>query len=229
VYEHIARNLDEVRDRIAAAAGRSGRSPSDVTLVCVTKNRSLDEIRAALDCGVPIVAENRVQEAAEKIRALPHTVTWHLVGHLQRNKVKLAIELFDMIHSVDSLRLAEEIEKRAAMAQEIVPLLIEVNVAAEESKFGVTPDDAPELADAVSRMPNVDLGGLMTMAPFVDDAEQVRHVFRELRELRDRLRHEHGIELPHLSMGMTQDYEVAVEEGATMVRIGSAIFEGHHR
>jgi len=225
VYEHIAQNLDEVADRIAAAAERSGRSPDDVMLVCVTKNRSLDEIRAALDWGVPIVAENRVQEAAQKIPALPHTVTWHLIGHLQRNKVKLAIEVFDMIHSVDSLRLAEQIEKRAAIAQEIVPVLIEVNVAGEESKFGAAPDETHELADAISRMAHVDLGGLMTMAPFVDDAEDVRHVFRRLRELRDRIRQEVDIELPHLSMGMTQDYEVAVEEGATMVRIGSAIFE----
>ena len=224
MYEHIPRNLDEIRDRIAAAAERSGRSPDDVTLVCVTKNRSLDEIRAALDWGVPIVGENRVQEAALKISALPHTVTWHLVGHLQRNKVKQAIELFDMIHSVDSLRLADEIEKRAAAAQEIVPVLIEVNVTGEESKFGVTPNEAPELADTISRMPNVDLAGLMTMPPFVDDAEEVRSVFRELRELRDRIRQTNGIELPNLSMGMTQDYEVAVEEGATMVRIGSAIF-----
>jgi len=191
----------------------------------VTKNRSLDEIRAALDWGVPIVAENRVQEAAQKIPALPHTVTWHLIGHLQRNKVKLAIEVFDMIHSVDSLRLAEQIEKRAAIAQEIVPVLIEVNVAGEESKFGAAPDETHELADAISRMAHVDLGDLMTMAPFVDDAEDVRHVFRRLRELRDRIRQEVDIELPHLSMGMTQDYEVAVEEGATMVRIGSAIFE----
>jgi len=130
-----------------------------------------------------------------------------------------------MIHSVDSLRLAEQIEKRAAIAQEIVPVLIEVNVAGEESKFGAAPDETHELADAISRMAHVDLGGLMTMAPFVDDAEDVRHVFRRLRELRDRIRQEVDIELPHLSMGMTQDYEVAVEEGATMVRIGSAIFE----
>ena len=225
MYEHIGRNLDEVRARIAAATERSGRSADEVTLVCVTKGRSLDEIRAALDCGVTIFGENRVQEAATKIPSFPHTVIWHLIGHLQRNKVKHAIELFDMIHSVDSLRLAEEIEKRAAAAQEIVPVLIEVNVAGEESKFGATLDEAPDLADIVSRMPNVDLGGLMTMAPFVDDAEEVRPVLRALRELRDRIRDEHGLELPNLSMGMTQDYEVAVEEGATMVRIGSAIFE----
>lgn len=224
MYEHIARNLDEIRGRIAAAAERSGRTADDVTLVCVTKGRSLDEIRAALDCGVPIVAENRVQEAAQKVPALPHTVIWHLIGHLQRNKVKQAIKLFDMIHAVDSLRLAEEIEKRAAAAQDIMPVLIEVNIAGEESKFGVTPDEAPELAAIIDTMPNVDLAGLMTMAPFVDNAEQVRPVFRELRELRDRIRHEHGLELPDLSMGMTQDYEVAIEEGATMVRIGSAVF-----
>ena len=225
MYEHIRRNLDEIRARMAAAAEHSGRAPEAVTLVCVTKNRSLDEIQAALDAGVPIVAENRVQEAAQKIPALPHTVAWHLVGHLQRNKVKQAIELFDMIHSVDSLRLAEEIEKRAAAAQEIVPVLVEVNVAAEASKFGVTPEEASDLAATMNTMPNVDLAGLMTMAPFVDDAEEVRPVFRALRELRDRIRQEHGLELPHLSMGMTQDYEVAIEEGATMVRIGSAIFQ----
>ena len=157
MYEHIARNLDALRDRITAAAERAGRSPDDVTLVCVTKTRSLDEIRAALDWGVPV--------------------------------------------------------------------LIEVNVAGEESKFGAAADEAVQIAETVSRMPNVDLGGLMTMAPFVEDAESVRRVFRGLRELRDRIRDEHGLALPHLSMGMTQDYEVAVEEGATMVRIGSAVFE----
>ena len=225
MFEHIRRHLDEIRARLAAAAERSGRSPEAVTLVCVTKNRSLDEIKAALEAGAPIVAENRVQEAARKIPGLPHTVIWHLIGHLQRNKAKQAIELFDMIHSVDSLRLAEEIEKRAASAQQVVPVLIEVNVAGETSKFGVTPEEAPELAAAMSTMAHVDLGGYMTMAPFVDDAEEVRSVFRALRELRDRLRDEQNLELPHLSMGMTQDYEVAVEEGATMVRIGSAIFE----
>ena len=225
MYEHIARNLDAIRDRVTAAAERAGRTPDDVTLVCVTKTRTLDEIRAALDWGVPVLGESRVQEAAEKVPKLPHTVVWHLVGHLQRNKVKHAIELFDMIHSVDTLRLAEEIESRAAAAQEIVPVLIEVNVAGEQSKFGATPDETVALAETMGRMPNVDLAGLMTMAPFVEDAETVRTVFRGLRELRDRIRDEHGLALPHLSMGMTQDYEVAVEEGATMVRIGSAVFE----
>jgi pyridoxal phosphate enzyme (YggS family) len=224
VYEHIARNLHEIRERIAAAAARAGRSPDEVTLVCVTKERSLDEIRAALEAGATILGESRVQEAAEKVPALAHTVTWHLIGHLQRNKVKQAIELFDMIHSLDSLRLAEEIEKRAAAAQEIVPVLIEVNVAGEATKLGAALDGAIELAALVARMPNVDLGGLMTMAPAVDDAERARPVFRALRELRDRIRDEQGLELANLSMGMTQDYEVAVEEGATMVRIGSAIF-----
>ncbi|MBN1917444.1 MAG: YggS family pyridoxal phosphate-dependent enzyme [Verrucomicrobia bacterium] len=221
----MARNLDAIRGRIADAAERAGRSPDDVTLVCVTKTRSLDEIRAALDWGVPVLGESRVQEAAEKIPQLPHTVTWHLIGHLQRNKVKHALELFDMIHSVDSLRLAEEIESRAAAAQEIVPVLIEVNVAGEDSKFGAALDEVEQLAETIGRMPNVDLAGLMTMAPFVDDPETVRHIFSGLRELRDRIRDEHGLDLPHLSMGMTQDYEVAVEEGATMVRIGSAVFE----
>jgi len=225
MFEHIAHNLDEITRRIAAATERSGRSPDDVTLVCVTKHRSLDEIRAALDWGVSVLAENRIQEAAHKIPELPHTVIWHLIGHLQRNKVKQAIELFDMIHAVDSMRLAEEIEKRAAMAQEIVPVLIEVNVSGEEAKFGATPEEVSELAQMMDRMPNVDLGGLMTMAPFVDDAEQVRGVFSALRELRDRIQDEYGIALPALSMGMTQDYEVAIEEGATMVRIGSAVFQ----
>jgi pyridoxal phosphate enzyme (YggS family) len=214
----IAANLSAVRARITAAAERVGRSPHDITLVGVSKTHSLDIVRAALDAGLRDFGENRVQEAAPKIHALREEdgpPRWHLVGHLQRNKVPAAIDLFDILHSVDSERLADAISVAATRP---VRVFIEVNVAAEETKFGVAPADVLKLADRLGRLPNVDLAGLMTVAPRVDDPEDVRPVFRALRELRD------AIGLRELSMGMTDDFEVAVEEGSTLVRVGRAIF-----
>ena len=214
----IAASLAAVRARVAAAAERAGRSPRDITLVGVSKTHPVDVARAAFDAGLRDFGENRVQEAAPKIHAMREQgagPSWHLVGHLQRNKVPVAIGLFDILHSVDSERLAEAI---SAAAPREIRVFIEVNVAAEETKFGVAPAGVSKLAERVGGLPNIDLAGLMTVAPRVDDPEDVRPVFRALRQLRD------AVGLRELSMGMTDDFEVAVEEGSTLVRVGRAIF-----
>jgi hypothetical protein len=212
----IAERVAHVRQRVERAAERAGRSPADITIVAVSKSVSPQAIEEAVAAGIAHVGENRVQEAAAKIpglRGLP--VTWHLVGHLQTNKGKTALELFDIIHSVDSLHLAEALSHRS---QRPLPVLLEVNVAGEAAKFGFPPDEVAAAAQAVARLPRLDLRGLMTVAPFVKDPEAVRPVFRELRRLRD------ALGLAELSMGMSDDFEVAIEEGATLVRIGRAIF-----
>ena len=212
----IAERVAHVRQRVERAAERAGRSPADITIVAVSKSVSPQAIEEAVAAGIAHVGENRVQEAAAKIpglRGLP--VTWHLVGHLQTNKAKTALELFDIIHSVDSLHLAEALSHRS---QRPLPVLLEVNVAGEAAKFGFPPGEVAAAAQAVARLPRLDLRGLMTVAPFVKDPETVRPVFRELRCLRD------ALGLAELSMGMSDDFEVAIEEGATLVRIGRAIF-----
>jgi pyridoxal phosphate enzyme (YggS family) len=214
----ISRNLDAVRARIAAAAERAERSSGDITLVGVSKTHRPDAVAAAFAAGLRDFGENRVGEAAAKIDALRArgiAPRWHLVGHLQRNKVAAALNLFDILHGVDSERLAEAI---SAAATRSVRVFIEVNVAGEASKFGVAPGEAAGLAERIGALPNLDLLGLMTVAPQVDDPEDVRRVFRALRELRD------ALGLRELSMGMTDDFEVAVEEGSTLVRVGRAIF-----
>ena len=214
----IAANLADVRGRMARAAERAGRDPATIRLIAVSKTFDAATVVEALHAGVTDLGENRVQEAAEKIPAVSAAganATWHLIGPLQTNKAKSAVLLFDVIHSVDSLHLAEEISRRAVRP---VPVLLEVNVGAEASKFGTAVADVPELVRGVGGLPNLELRGLMTVAPFVVDPEEVRPVFRTLRALRDRLG------LAELSMGMTGDFEVAIEEGATMVRIGRAIF-----
>jgi len=222
----IRTRLTGVHQRIEAAARRAGRDPAGVQLIVVTKNRSVDEIRAVLACGRYCLGENRVQEALEKIPQLPADVVWHLIGHLQRNKAKQAVRHFALIHSLDSERLAEALQCAAETENRIVEVLLEINVSGEESKFGLAPDAAEPLLAAIGRsFDRLRVRGLMTMAPLEADPESVRPVFRGLRELRDRLA-TNGYSLPHLSMGMTNDFEVAVEEGATMVRIGTAIFEG---
>jgi pyridoxal phosphate enzyme (YggS family) len=214
----VAANLERLNERIARACERSGRRPEDVTLVAVTKTVSADEIRAAYICGITNFGENRVQEAAAKINqltGLEPQPTWHMIGHLQTNKAKAAVELFDIIHSVDSVRLAGVLSRQAS---ESLPVLLEVNVSGESSKGGFTlAEVTPALAEVTS-MPHLEIKGLMTVAPLVADPERVRPVFRWLRQLRDEL----GLE--HLSMGMTDDFEVAIEEGATIIRVGRAIF-----
>lgn len=214
----IVANIREVKRRIAQACERSRRSPDEITLVAVTKGVGIGAIRAAFDLGIRNFGENRVQEAEDKIVQLADlkpAVTWHMVGHLQSNKAKSAVELFDIIHSVDSVRLAEILNRRA---QKTLPVLLEVNVSGEATKAGFSVGGTEAAVKAMKQLPDLKVMGLMTIAPFVADPEEVRSVFRKLRELRDSL----GLE--HLSMGMTDDFEVAVEEGATMLRIGRAIF-----
>jgi pyridoxal phosphate enzyme (YggS family) len=212
----IAERVNDVLRRVGRAAERAGRPPTDITIVAVSKGFPPSAIDEVVVAGIADVGENRVQEASAKIdalRGLP--VTWHLVGHLQTNKAKTALELFDIIHSVDSLHLAEVLSHRA---QTPLSVLLEVNVTGEASKFGFSTDEVVAAAGAIARLPRLDLRGLMTVAPFVDDPETVRPVFRELRRLRD------ALGLRELSMGMTDDFEIAIEEGATLVRIGRAIF-----
>lgn len=207
-----------MRARIDRACDRAGRPRADVTLIAVSKTHPASIIAAAYAAGLRDFGENRVQEALPKIERLRGegvTPRWHLIGHLQTNKIRAAIEGFDILHSIDSERLARAISERA---ERPVSVLIEVNVGGEASKFGVAPEDAPKLAEGIGALPNIDLRGLMTVAPQADDPEGVRPVFRKLREMRD------AIGLTELSMGMTDDLEVAVEEGSTLVRVGRALF-----
>jgi pyridoxal phosphate enzyme (YggS family) len=212
----IAERLEAVRERVAVACERSGRPPDGVTIVAVTKGFPRSAVAEAVAAGLRHVGENRVQEAATKCQVdLSPRPTWHLVGHLQTNKVKTALELFDIIHSVDSLHLAEAISGRA---QRLVPVLLEVNVAGAATKFGFSPETVAHAVEEMARLPGLELRGLMTVAPLAAAPEEVRPVFRRLCQLRD------ALGLKELSMGMTDDFEVAIEEGATLVRIGRAIF-----
>jgi pyridoxal phosphate enzyme (YggS family) len=217
----VAAGVVRVRERIAAAARRSGRRPEDVTLVAVTKGVDPDRIRAAIAAGLADLGESRVQEAALKIEAMGRPVRWHLVGHLQRNKAARAVALFDVIHSVDSAALLAELSARA---EHQLDVLLQVNIAQEPQKHGVLADALPALVRDAAGLRRVRIAGLMTIAPQVPEPEQARAVFRRLRELRGELGRLLGAPMPHLSMGMTDDFEVAVEEGATLVRIGRAIF-----
>jgi len=217
----IAQNLTRVRDRIAGAVERSGRDAGDVVLVAVTKTVDAFRVREAIAAGITDIGENYVQEAQAKWLELRGSAKWHFIGHLQRNKVKAAVEFVDMVHSVDSLALAQEIGKRARAIGRRIDALVEVNVAGEAQKFGTPSDQALELANEVASVEGIRFCGFMGMTPLVEDPELTRPYFAGLRSLFDRLPPEHRL---HLSMGMTQDFEVAIEEGATMVRIGTAIF-----
>jgi pyridoxal phosphate enzyme (YggS family) len=219
----IAANLNHVRQRIAAACARSGRDAASVELLTVSKGHPADVVRAAAELGLSVFGENRVQEARAKIGLCPGRLRWHLIGHLQSNKCRDAVHFFAMIQSVDSLSLAREINKWAESSAKTMPVLIEVNVAGEASKFGYAPEKVlAELAE-INALPKIEVHGLMTVAPFAQDAEKVRPVFRRLRELKGQCEELLGAPLPHLSMGMSGDFEVAVEEGATMIRLGSAV------
>lgn len=218
--------LAAVHSRIEAAAGRAGRNASDVTLIGVSKTVDRTEVEAAYALGLRHFGENRVQDCVRKFETpLPDDALLHEIGQLQTNKAKQAVQLFDIIHSVDRPSLVTALEKAASAAGKRVSVLIQVNVAGEAQKAGCEPDDVPDLIEAIQQTSFLDLQGLMTMAPFFDTAEDARPVFRELRELRDRVSAETGVALPWLSMGMTNDFEVAVEEGSTHVRVGRAIFE----
>ncbi len=202
---------------------RAGREVSAIRLVAVSKTVPVETIREALAAGVAILGENRVQEAREKIAVLPGLAEWHLVGHLQTNKAKLAVQLFEVIHSVDSLRLAQVLDRQGQEAGKTVRCLVEVNLGGEESKSGTTEEAVRSLLEAGRVLPGLCIEGLMAIPPFLPDPEQSRPFFRRLRHLRDKLEAE-GFPLPELSMGMSHDFEVAIEEGATTVRIGTAIF-----
>jgi pyridoxal phosphate enzyme (YggS family) len=216
--EDVRGNVERVRERIARAAERVGRRASDVLLVGASKTVDVERIRQAVAAGLPALGENRVQEARPKIEALGRLVPWHLIGHLQTNKVKEALELFDVVESLDRLALAEECARRARAQDVVVDALLEVNLAGESSKSGVRPDDVAATLDAIAKLERIRVRGLMAIPPAVIDVEQARPWFRQLRALAER----HG--LGDLSMGMSHDFEVAVEEGATMVRVGTAIF-----
>ena len=220
----LSEALDDVRRRIAEACRRSRRDPSVVTLVAVSKTFPAERVRELVGCGHAVFGENKVQEALGKIPLVGPGARWHLVGHLQRNKARHAVGAFELIHSVDDIDLAREIDKRAAAAAMVQPLLVEVNVAGEATKEGVDENSLPELLDAILPLAHLDLRGLMCIPPPVERAEQARGWFARLCEIRDRESTRVGRPLPELSMGMTDDFEVAVEEGATLVRVGRALF-----
>ena len=222
----VKENILRIRERIAAAAARAGRDPAGVRLMGVTKTVGDDRILQAIEAGIDIIGENYVQEARRKIELMGKSAEWHFIGHLQTNKAKYAVRLFDMIHSVNRMSLAEELNRRAAAAGVVLRVLIEVNLGGEESKSGAPPEEAAALIRAVAQMANLSIRGLMTMAPWYDDPERARPCFAGLRAIRDRIAAENipNVAMQELSMGMTDDFEVAVEEGSTIVRIGRAIF-----
>lgn len=214
----VAHNVERIRERIRAAAFRAGRRPENVTLVAVSKAIEPERIEAAVAAGQTLFGESKVQEARAKIPLVSQRARWHLVGHLQTNKAREAVAFFALIHSVDSIKLAVELNKWAEHAGKVQAVLLEVNASGETSKFGLKPEDLGAALSEINRLSRLEVQGLMTIAPFFEDTEKTRPSFRRLRELRD----EAG--LRELSMGMTHDFEVAIEEGATMVRIGTAIF-----
>jgi hypothetical protein len=214
----IRANLGRVQEAIARACARAGRSPDHLLLIAVSKTVDAERIRRAVAAGVAALGENRVQEAREKIEALGRPVPWHLIGSLQTNKAKDAARLFDWIHSVDRLELARELSRRAHGAERTLDVLLQVNLGDEPQKGGVAPAEVKRLHEAVAGLPGLRVRGLMAIPPATESAERARPYFRRLRELREEL----GLE--HLSMGMSADFEVAIEEGATMVRVGTAIF-----
>ena len=218
--------LQEVEKRIQAACDRAGRKREEVTLIAVSKTKPVETLQEAYDLGVRIFGENKVQELTAKYEALPKDIHWHMIGHLQTNKVKYIIDKAELIHSVDSLKLAETIEKEAAKHDLIADILVEVNVAEEESKFGMKMEEVIPFVEKVSAFPHVRVRGLMTIAPFVEDPEENRSIFADLHKLYVDIKqknHDNDTVSVH-SMGMTNDYEVAIEEGATMVRVGTGIF-----
>ena len=219
-------NFREVKQRIEEACRRSGRDPKEVTLIAVSKTKPVEMLQEAYDFGTRIFGENKVQELTDKYEQMPKDIHWHLIGHLQRNKVKYIIDKVDLIHSVDSLRLAETIDKDAQKHGLIANILIEVNVAGEESKFGLAPEEVGEFVDQLARFSHIKVCGLMTIAPFVENPEENRPYFQRLRKLSVDIaaKKVNNVTMSILSMGMTNDFEVAVEEGATMVRVGTGLF-----
>ena len=219
-------NFETVEKKVVQACERSGRDRSEVTLIAVSKTKPVEMLREVYDAGARDFGENKVQEICEKYDQLPSDIKWHMIGHLQRNKVKQVIDKAAMIHSVDSYRLAQEISVQAQKKGLSIPILIEVNIAGEESKFGIAANDTIQLVEEIAVLPNLKIQGLMTIAPYVVDAEENRLYFRQIKQLSVDIKNKNidNVSMDILSMGMTGDYEVAIEEGATMVRVGTGIF-----
>ncbi len=222
----LEENLKKVQENIRITCEKAGRDPSEVTLIAVSKTKPVETLKEAYDLGVRVFGENKVQELDKKIDELPEDISWHMIGHLQRNKVKYIAGRVDLIHSVDSFRLAEEINIQAKKRGVVIPILIEVNVAEEESKFGVRIEDTEELIRQIAELDGVRVKGLMTIAPYVVDSEENRWIFHKIRDLSIDIAAKNidNVSMDILSMGMTGDYMVAIEEGATMVRVGTGIF-----
>jgi hypothetical protein len=220
----IAENLERVREQITQAAAKAGRAVNEIELVAITKTHPAEKVREAVEAGHSVFGESRVQEARAKIPELPSNLRWHFVGHLQKNKIRHALPLFELFHGVDSLALAQEMNRIAAEDGERPRLLLEVNVAGEGSKFGFKAETLRAEIGSLLALPRLLIEGLMCIPPLAEEAEASRKFFVQLRELRDSLEKEFDVTFPHLSMGMTQDFSIAVEEGATLVRVGTAIF-----
>lgn len=222
----VAANYRRLLDRIAQAAVRSGRSPDAVKLLAAAKSQSVELIRDAVSAGVSLIGENYVQEAQEKKQSIDASLEWHMIGHLQRNKAKIAVELFDVVESLDNIALARELDKEGKKRGKLVRTYVEVNLAGEESKTGIAKDQLAALLDGISELTNLCVEGLMTVPPFRENLEGVRPYFRELRELREKLLAQKiaNVHPTELSMGMSHDFPIAIEEGATIVRIGTALF-----
>lgn len=222
----IRKNIGTVKKHMEAACEKCGRDAGEVRLIAVSKTKPLSALQEAYTYGCRDFGENKVQELVEKYEALPKDIRWHMIGHLQRNKVKYLVDKVFLIHSVDSLRLAQEIEKEAAKLEKTVNILIEVNVAKEESKYGVTAEETPALVTEIAKMPHIRVKGLMTIAPYVEDAEENRQYFEKLKKIYVDIIHKNidNVFMEELSMGMTGDYEVAITEGATYIRVGTGIF-----
>ncbi len=228
--QEIEANIENIRQRIVAAAARANRDPSGIRLMAVSKTVEPQRIRRALDAGISLLGENYVQEAREKIPTVGRSAEWHMIGHLQTNKAKYVVHLFDWIHSVDRLDLARELDKRAGQHNRLLNVLVEVNVSGEASKNGAPPSGVLELVRQISTLPNLTVRGLMTMPPYSDNPENSRPYFQALRRLRDEINAAAvpNVRMDELSMGMTDDFEVAIEEGATIIRVGRAIFGERH-
>jgi len=220
----FAERLAAVQARVAAACERAGRAPEEVRILPVGKTHGPEAIAEAFEAGVTCIGENRVQEARQKAALCPSGIEWHLIGHLQSNKVRPAVDLFGMMHAVDSLRLAQRIDAVCGELGKTMPVCLQVNVSGEASKFGMSPEDVPEVLAGAAGLMNLDVVGLMTIPPFTPESDDARPFFRRLRELRDRCASEAGVLLPELSMGMSHDFEAAVEEGATVIRPGTVLF-----
>ncbi len=227
---NVAENIDAVRAKINAACMRAGRDPADVTLIAVSKTKPVSMIRECMAKGITVFGENKAQELTKKIEEIPEPLDWHFIGHLQRNKVKYVAGNVKLIHSVDSIRLAEAVDAEAAKKNIVCDILAEVNAAGEESKFGLAKEEVYDFVSAASSLKHIKLRGLMTIAPYVEDPEENRLYFRLLRNLLIDINSKNidNINMDVLSMGMTGDYEVAIEEGATMVRVGTGIFGDRH-